>query len=128
MINLRKFFKSSNTKSSIINLVDIFEVDRVWLLITNEFETYSKVRNRPRMDREELSFHSDVKLLGHLCLQLEGVPGAIVEIGVWKGKSLAFMERLSKDTKIIGIDPCEIEGQTEELNFFTNIYLKMQSS
>jgi hypothetical protein len=43
----------------------------------------------------------------------------VLEIGVWKGKSLALMERLSPSSAmIIGIDPCEIEGQSEELAYF----------
>ena len=45
------------------------------------------------MERTELSFHPYVKLLGYLCLEIDRLPGDIVEIGVWKGKSLAFVRR-----------------------------------
>ena len=45
------------------------------------------------MERSELSFHDQVKLLGFLANILKDKKGDIVEIGVWKGKSLALMDR-----------------------------------
>jgi len=74
------------------------------------------------MARTELSFHQYVKLLGYICLDVWDIPGDIVEIGVWKGKSLTFMSRLVGSTaKVIGIDPCELPGQPEELAYFQQI-------
>jgi len=94
-------------------------VDRVWNELTRDFEqTYASMPVK-FMQRTELSFHDMVKLLGYLCIDLAPLAGDIVEIGVWKGKSLALMQRLAQPTtKLIGIDPCELQGQFEELGFF----------
>ena len=71
------------------------------------------------MARQELSFHNQIKLLGFLALDKIHQPGDILEIGVWKGKSLSLMSRLSTtSTKVIGVDPCEIPGQFEEAQYF----------
>jgi len=71
------------------------------------------------MQRTELSFHPYVKLLGYLCLETSELPGDVVEIGVWKGKSLTFMRSLtSTPAKVIGVDPCALPGQSEELDYF----------
>ena len=71
------------------------------------------------MSRGELSFHDHVKLLGYICLEIYDLPGDILEIGVWKGKSLAFMQRLSpRGIKLIGVDPCSLAGQLEDLTYF----------
>lgn len=110
--------KSGDNTPAFISSVSTKLVDTTWAEITDEFAVHANFHDRPRMTREELSFHSDVKLLGHLCLDLQSVSGDILEIGVWKGKSLALMQRLSKNAKIIGIDPLEIDLQREELNFF----------
>jgi hypothetical protein len=67
------------------------------------------------IERTELSFHPYVKLLGYLCLDVQALSGDVVEIDVWKGKSLAFMKRFAgDDTKFIGIDPFELRGQEQE--------------
>ena len=56
------------------------------------------------MPREELSSHDHVRLLGHLALLVEGLPGDVVEIGVWKGKSLVLrLEVCHRERRIIGI-------------------------
>ena len=97
------------------------EVDKTWENLTREYESVYKQIPNPTMKRSELSFHEQVKLLGYLCLDLFHRPGDILEIGVWKGKSLSFMGKLSqKGTKIVGVDPCEIDGQKEELSTFIN--------
>jgi len=95
------------------------QVETVWNQLSREFEAaYSSMRVK-YMDRPELSFHPYVKLLGFLCLDVTPLLGDIVEIGVWKGKSLALMQRLTRSpTKVIGIDPCEIKGQQDELRYF----------
>ena len=67
------------------------EVNKAWEKLSSEYENvYSQISN-PTMERSELSFHEQVKLLGYLCLDLFHRPGDILEIGVWKGKSLSFM-------------------------------------
>jgi hypothetical protein len=93
-------------------------VDQAWESISSRFQTLSDVTSRLRMDREEISFHDQVKLLGHLCLILKSVKGDILEIGVWKGKSLALMSLFSDGSKVIGVDPLEFKNQQEEVNYF----------
>lgn len=94
-------------------------VDSVWTKLTEDFERAYSTMPVKFMERTELSFHSFVKLLGFLCIELAPLDGDVVEIGVWKGKSLALMQRLVQTpTKVIGIDPCELPGQLEELAYF----------
>lgn len=76
------------------------------------------------MQRRELSFHDHVRLLGYLCLLLQGVPGDLVEIGVWKGKSLALMNAAAKgERRVIGIDPFVLPNQFEEFNHYRQALL-----
>lgn len=73
------------------------------------------------MPRRELSFHSHVKCLGYLCWLLEHnrVVGDIFEIGVWKGKTTAFMNEVCQhQRRIISIDPMELHNQESELRFY----------
>lgn len=73
------------------------------------------------MARRELSFHSHVKCLGYLCWLLEhnNVAGDIIEIGVWKGKSTAFMNEICQHKRrLISIDPMELANQESELRFY----------
>ena len=94
-------------------------VNSEWNQLSEEFEAAYSSMPIKYMDRKELSFHSFVKLLGFLCIDLASLNGDIIEIGVWKGKSLAFMQRLIQSpTKVIGIDPCELDGQRSELASF----------
>lgn len=94
-------------------------VDAVWSALEEEFARAYSEMPAPPMARSELTFHPFVKLLGHLCLDLAGLPGDILEIGVWKGRSVALMQRLSPPgTTVIGVDPCAYEGQEAELRYF----------
>jgi SAM-dependent methyltransferase len=106
-------------KTLLANPSLISRVDGEWDRLSEQFETtYSSIPIK-YMERTELSFHPFVKLLGFLCIELTPLIGDVVEIGVWKGKSLAFMERLVQaPTKVIGIDPCELQGQKSELQYF----------
>jgi predicted O-methyltransferase YrrM len=71
------------------------------------------------MERRELTFHPYVKLLGYLCVELADIPGDVLEIGVWKGRSVALMQRMSPaGTTLIGVDPCVHPGQEIELRNF----------
>ena len=96
-------------------------VNAIWHEITQDFNmVYANMPSKP-MKRQELSFHQHVKLLGFLSFDIAELSGDILEIGVWKGKSLCLLERCNiGDTRIIGIDPCEIEGQREELTEFVH--------
>jgi hypothetical protein len=97
----------------------IAQVESVWDRLSRDFEAAYSSMSPKYMDRPELSFHPFVKLLGFLCLEVTSLPGDIVEIGVWKGKSLALMQRLTRPpAKVIGIDPCELKGQQNELRYF----------
>lgn len=95
-------------------------IDQVWNNVSQTFiEAQSLLPAEKAMPRKELSFHEQVKFLGYLCLLVESMPGDIIEIGVWKGKSLAFMnEMCSRKRKVIGIDPMELHNQAEELIFY----------
>lgn len=94
-------------------------IDSEWNQLSEEFEAAYSSMPTKYMNRNELSFHPFGKLLGFLCIGLGQLIGDVVEIGVWKGKSLAFMQRLIQaPTKVIGIDPCELEGQKSELHYF----------
>ena len=94
-------------------------VNSEWNQLSEEFEAAYSSMPIKYMDRKELSFHSFVKLLGFLCIDLASLNGDIIEIGVWKGKSLAFMQRLIQSpTKVIRIDSCELDGQRSELAYF----------
>jgi cephalosporin hydroxylase len=92
-------------------------IENYWESLSTELETCTGKLNT-RMERKEISFHSDIKLLGFLSQILSEVEGDILEIGVWKGKSLLFMEKFSKVGKVIGIDPCEFKNQSEEILFY----------
>lgn len=94
-------------------------VEEVWQALALEFESHYAAMPTKPMARTELTFHPYVKLLGYLCLDLAQVPGDVLEIGVWKGRSLALMDRLSPGgTQVIGVDPCALQGQQEELRYF----------
>jgi hypothetical protein len=93
-------------------------VNEAWESISNTFRILAEESTHSRMDRQEVSFHDQVKLLGHLCLVLNSTKGDLLEIGVWKGKSLALMSYFSTDSKVIGIDPLEFKNQKAELLFF----------
>lgn len=94
-------------------------VNRVWERISANFLILEDSMPNKLMKRRELSFHDHIKLLGFLCLSVYDLEGDIIEIGVWKGKSLSFMrEFASSNTRLIGIDPCELEGQALEIDYF----------
>jgi hypothetical protein len=97
-------------------------VDNEWDKLETDFAAAYAAMPVKYMSRTELSFHSYVKLLGFLSIDVASLEGDIVEIGVWKGKSLAFMQRLSSpSTKLVGIDPFELPGQLQEVDYFRNV-------
>jgi hypothetical protein len=81
-----------------------------------------------RMARKEISFHDHVRLLGSLTVMCEEVQGDILEIGVWKGKSLTLMHRLAENSrKVYGIDPLELPNQAAEQSYYNRaIYPDVQ--
>jgi hypothetical protein len=97
----------------------IAKVEETWKEVSERFEWADRRMPERFMERTELSFHPFVKLLGFVCLDLKDTPGDVLEIGVWKGKSLTLMRRLTPSpAKVIGIDPCELPGQDEEIDYF----------
>lgn len=72
-----------------------------------------------RMSRMELSFHEDTKLLGFLTLLTQDLSGDVLEIGVWKGKTLACLQAMvAEGRKVVGIDPLELPNQSNELAYY----------
>lgn len=57
-------------------------IDREWNRLSAKYEATYASMPKKLMERQELSFHPFVKLLGFLCVGLEQVAGDIVEIGV----------------------------------------------
>ncbi|WP_230839178.1 TylF/MycF family methyltransferase, partial [Xanthomonas translucens] len=100
-------------------------VTQVWTLIGQHFEqAQANLPAEHAMQRRELSFHDHVRLLGYLCLLLEGIPGDLVEIGVWKGKSLVLMNEISnRQRRVIGMDPFALPNQFEEFNHYRQLLL-----
>ena len=111
---------SAATELSLLQNADhIARVEETWEALSREFEFAYTSMPVKFMERSELTFHPYVKLLGYLALELSELKGDVVEIGVWKGRSLALMGRLcGAETKVIGIDPCAMPGQESELNYF----------
>ncbi|WP_230839007.1 TylF/MycF family methyltransferase, partial [Xanthomonas translucens] len=101
------------------------KVAQVWNLIGAHFEqAQAGLPADQAMARRELSFHDHVRLLGYLCLLLEGIPGDLVEIGVWKGKSLVLMNEISnRQRRVIGMDPFALPNQFEEFNHYRQLLL-----
>jgi predicted O-methyltransferase YrrM len=97
-------------------------IDAHWEQLDSDFHLIqSQIPDEKKMPRSEISFHQDTKLLGYLTLLTMNLPGDILEIGVWKGKSLAFMSIVKQDArKVIGIDPLELLNQATELSFYKN--------
>jgi hypothetical protein len=94
-------------------------VETAWLEANNLFNLSNNKRRKSRMKRKELSFHDDIKALGYLLRQCNELQGAILEIGIWKGRSLLFLNLLNTSgCPVIGLDPCEVKGQESELDYF----------
>src|SRR5882762_1056949 len=84
-------------------------VDEEWEKINNDFAIAYAAMPVKHMARTELSFHSYIKLLAYLSIDVASLDGDVLEIGVWKGKSLAYMQKFSTaPTRFIGIDPFEL--------------------
>jgi len=95
-------------------------ITEIWHTIDQRFvEAQKTLAPENAMARREISFHDHVRLLGYLCLLLDNQPGDIVEIGVWKGKSLCLMnEACKQQRRIIGIDPLALPKQYEEFTHY----------
>lgn len=94
-------------------------VEQIWAELSAEFTSAQLVMPVQHMTRTELSFHPHVKLLAYLAMDTKSLDGALLEIGVWKGKSLALMSRAAdRQALVVGIDPCELEGQRQDLAYF----------
>jgi len=98
---------------------DSILVEAAWLEVNDLFNLTNSKRRRSKMKRKELSFHDDIKALGYLLCLCSELEGAILEIGVWKGRSLLFLNLLNASrSQVIGLDPCEVKGQESELDYF----------
>ncbi|AIB35469.1 class I SAM-dependent methyltransferase [Pseudomonas fluorescens] len=100
-------------------------IAQVWELIGQHFEqAQANLVPEHAMVRTELSFHEHVRLLGYLSLLIAELPGDVVEIGVWKGKSLMLMNEVCNcERRIIGIDPFELPNQFEEFSHYKELML-----
>lgn len=100
-------------------------VTQVWELIGQHFEqAQDSLPPEQAMRRREISFHDHVLLLGYLSTLIEDLPGDVVEIGVWKGKSLMLMnEACNHQRRVIGIDPFELPNQFEEFSHYKELLL-----
>ncbi|WP_433886390.1 class I SAM-dependent methyltransferase [Pseudomonas vranovensis] len=100
-------------------------IGQVWALIGQHFEqAQATLPPEQAMPRRELSFHDHVRLLGYLSLLIAEVPGDVVEIGVWKGKSLVLMNEVcNRERRIIGIDPFALPNQFEEFSHYKQLML-----
>lgn len=95
-------------------------VTQVWELIGQHYEeAQASLPPEQAMHRRELSFHDHVRLLGYLSLLVADLPGDLVEIGVWKGKSLVLMNEVcNHERRVIGIDPFALHNQFEEFSHY----------
>ncbi|WP_431890403.1 class I SAM-dependent methyltransferase [Pectobacterium colocasium] len=95
-------------------------IEQVWDSVGQEFlQAQINLPAEIAMPRKEISFHEQVKLLGYLCWLVSDLPGDIIEIGVWKGRSISFMSQVcQRNRRIFGIDPMELPNQEKELNFY----------
>ena len=100
-------------------------VDLTWKNISERFNYYDARYESPKMIRRELGFHDEVRLLAYIAYVTRNVPGDFLEIGVWKGKSLALIRDFCEPNKrVIGIDPLSLPGQLEDFTYFQNALLK----
>lgn len=98
-------------------------VATVWDLLGQSFkQAQALLPSEQAMVRKELSFHDQVRLLAYLCVLIEKLPGDIVEIGVWKGKSLSLMNEVcNRERRVIGIDPFALPKQYEEFSHYQSL-------
>ncbi|PKO87248.1 MAG: cephalosporin hydroxylase [Betaproteobacteria bacterium HGW-Betaproteobacteria-12] len=98
-------------------------ISTIWALLGKHFEqAQTSLPADQAMERRELSFHDHVRLLGYLCHLIQDLPGDIVEIGVWKGKSLSLMNEVcNHQRRIIGIDPFALPNQLAEFSHYRNL-------
>lgn len=95
------------------------KIESSWLRIGKKYNYFDSVYGSPKMNRRELSFHDEVKLLAYVGVATDSVPGDFLEIGVWKGKSLALIREFTSPVKkVIGIDPLSLPGQAEDFLYF----------
>ena len=94
-------------------------VDSYWVNLSSDYQNHYHAYPDQKMVREELSFHDQVKLLAYLLLFIdEKLKGDNLEIGVWKGKSLALIESFSIKGRSYGIDYCAFPNQIDEIKYF----------
>lgn len=121
MFNLTLSKKATKTLLSefISSETNFQKVNESWEKLSSDYIEYYDLYSGPKMARQELSFHNQVKLLAYLLLFMKGkLSGDNLEIGVWKGKSLALFELFSDSGATFGVDYCVFENQFEEISYF----------
>lgn len=100
-------------------------ISQIWNLIGQHYEqAQASLPPEQAMQRRELSFHDDVRLLGYLAVLVGDLPGDVVEIGLWKGKSLMLMNEVcNRERRVIGIDPFALPNQFEEFSHYHELLL-----
>jgi hypothetical protein len=95
-------------------------VTQVWTLIGQHFEqAQANLPAEHAMQRRELSFHDHVRLLGYLCLLLEGIPGDLVEIQTRRG---LFIYRITGSRVTEPTDRTVLVNGTEHRLALTTCY------
>lgn len=70
------------------------------------------------MERQELSFHDQIRLLAYLCTLIGDLLGNIFEICVLKKESQPLMNEISNhERRAIGIHPSALSKQYEEFSY-----------
>jgi hypothetical protein len=114
---------SKVTKTSLNEFIssrtNVQKVNEGWEKLSLAYIEQYNLYEGPKMAREELSFHNQVKLIAYLLMFMkDNIQGDNLEIGVWKGKSLALTEIFSDCGLTIGVDYCTFPGQFEEISYF----------
>jgi hypothetical protein len=104
----------------LLSLQDKSQFEYVSQIYNEQYFLFQKTSERMEkyMERREFTFHDHIKLVAHACLATTHLPGALLEIGVWKGFCIALLKKVQPDGRILGVDPCIVQGQREELVYF----------
>ena len=114
-----KRFTKTSLNEFISNAINVQSVDESWENLSLAYIEHYDLYTGQKMARQELSFHNQIKLIAYLLLFMKDkLRGDNLEIGVWKGKSLALTELFSDSGITYGVDYCAFEGQFEEISYF----------
>jgi hypothetical protein len=112
-------FSKTSLNEFISSAINMQTVDESWENLSLAYIEHYNLYTGPKMARQELSFHNQIKLIAYLLMFMKDkVLGDNLEIGVWKGKSLALTELFSGSGITLGVDYCTFENQIEEVSYF----------